>query len=169
MLYRQRIRFSSILYAILWGCSINVCQADEAIPVHTVLERIPTFIHMDLQQNVLAFTTGSKINVYDLDTGQRRWWKPCKYKGQHYQATFGKDYAVMFREERFIALDIATGTELWQKEMGDGQHIEYGYLYFDSKWLWMQCEDGPILYDMDTQKGYRVPFKKNFRLGISTR
>ena len=154
-----------------WCCLIALMAAvvcvtahaqDETIPVHTVLEQLPPLIHIDMQQNVFAFATGSKIHVYDLDTGKRRWWKPCDSNG----AIFGKDYVVMCRGDRFIALDKATGNELWQKEMGDLQDIEHAYFYNESNWLKMECEGGRILYDMDAQKGYRMPFGDNFRGGM---
>nr|BDD45876.1 hypothetical protein 5 [Candidatus Hydrogenedentota bacterium] len=165
MLYRQRISFSTILFLLLWGCFIHVCQANETIPVHTVLEKIPTFIHMNMEENILGFTTGSKIYVYDLVTGKRRWWKPCKYKGDHYRASFGKDYVVMFNGEQLVALDKASGNELWQKEMGDWQHIEHGYCCNDN-WFFMYCEDGKILYNLDAQKGYRIPFEEYSSWGV---
>ncbi len=163
----NRFRGLSCLMALVAAAAcVPICAQEEIIPVHTVLEKLPDFVHMDMQQNVLAFATGSKIHVYDLDTGKRRWWKPSTYEGKHFAAIFSKDYVAMYGGEQLVALDMATGNELWQKEMDNGKHIEHGYFYNDSNWLQMKCQNGTILYNMDTQKGYQIPFGDNFRGGM---
>ena len=162
---KQSIR-RVIAFTLLWVCLNPVCRADDPIPVHTVIERFPYNINVNLQQQLLVFATGNKVYVYDLETGEQRWWKPCNFKGQYYNAAFSNDYVVMLSEEAFTVLDKATGNEVWQEEMSDWQHIEYGWFEPDSNLLHLRCEGGEVLYNLDTRQGYRVPFEKYSNFGL---
>ena len=134
-------------------------RAEDAIPVPTIIEQFPSTIHVDLKQNMLAFATGNKVYVYDLETGQQLWWKPSNHRAEHYNAAIGKDYVALFKEDAYTVLDKVTGNELWREEMSDWQHIEYAWFEPNSNLLRMRCVGSQVLYNLDTRQGYRVPFE----------
>lgn len=163
MTCRKQHKREVIALALACACFALICSAEEAVPVHTVIEQFPRRMDVNLQQNILAFATGNKIYVYDLETGDRLWWKPTNYKGKHYNAAFGNDYVVLFSEDAFVVLEKTTGNELWREEMSRWQRIEYAWFEPDSNLLRMRYEGSQALYNLDTRQGYRVPLEKDAR------
>lgn len=160
MLFSERPRWRLIAFALFWSGVSLISYAGETIPIHTIIEQFPRILYVDLERNMLSFITGNKIYVYDLETGEQRWWKPSNYKGEHYNTSIGKDYIVMFTEEVFVVLDKTTGNEVWREEMSDWQRIEYARFEAESNLIRLRCEGGLVLYDLDSRQGYRLPFEK---------
>ncbi len=160
MLFSEQPRWRLLAFALFWSGINLISHAGDTIPIHTIIEQFPRIFHVDLEHNMLSFATGNKIYVYDLETGEQRWWKPSNYKGKHYNTSIGKDFIVMFTEEVFVVLDKTTGNELWREEMSDWQRIEYAWFEPGSNLIRLRCEGGMVLYDLNSRQGYRLPFEK---------
>ena len=147
------------------GCSR---ARDAPLALSAILIVAPSSVRAQVERR-LYVTDASGVSVYDIDHGHALLRKIAipnsgDYKGIGASASLGRLYVTSHRGDELIAIDLATDSVVWRKNVGkyadsfwvtpDGRRI-WMPLREEIDWKVLDAADGSTLGHVDTERGKR--------------